>query len=59
MSIFEANFCTQCLIVFSGSQDGHDIYKWVPTKRSLGTTAIDDRLKVEKTAMLQRGISHR
>jgi len=36
MLIFEANFSTQYLILFSDSRDGHDTYKWV------GSTDIDD-----------------
>jgi len=31
MPIFKAYFITQYLIFFSGSQAGHDVYKWVPT----------------------------
>ena len=40
MLIFEANFSTQYLILFCGSRAGLDIYKWVPTQGSLGTTGL-------------------
>src|SRR6218665_4083114 len=38
--IFTEKFSTRYLTLFSGSQDGHDIYKWVLTQRSLGTIAL-------------------
>jgi len=42
MPMFEANFSTRYLILFSGSRDGHNIYKWVPTQRSLGTNGLEN-----------------
>jgi len=33
-------FSTRYSIVFSGSRDSHDIYKWVATKRNLGTAGL-------------------
>jgi len=40
MTIFKANFSTGNSILFSGSRDSHDIYKWVATQRSLGYAAL-------------------
>jgi len=40
-TIFKENFSKHYSILFSGSRDSHDIYKWVATQRSLGTPALD------------------
>jgi len=39
MTILKPNFSTQYSILFCGSRDSHDIYRWVMTQRSLGTAA--------------------
>src|SRR6218665_2852414 len=39
-TIFKENFSKRYSIVFSGSRDSHDIYKWVATQRSLGTAEL-------------------
>jgi len=40
MTIFKANFSPRYSILFSGSRDFHDNYKWVATQRSLGTAEL-------------------
>src|SRR6218665_2530450 len=39
-TIFKENFSKRYSILYSGSRDSHDIYKWVATQRSLGTPGI-------------------
>jgi len=51
MTIFKENFSKRYSIVFSGSRDSYDIYKWVATQRSLGTPdQCDDLSNLKKIA---------
>jgi len=46
MTIFEASFSTRYSILFSGSRDSNDIYKYVAIQRSLGTSELENSATV-------------
>jgi len=46
MTIFKTKLSrpTRYSILFSGSRDSHDIYKWVETQRSFGTAGLEQEI---------------